>query len=322
MEIEIEYKYIIEIVAMRLAKRCHQFNKMSELKNKNLYPDEETSLLEHYSDFDNVFVGFLPFFKLNKENCDTKSSKKIISLEEAREKDEIFKIIGNYSNVSIYSSNDCYPSDEEILQSGKVKTWKEIIENTEFENYKELNKALMTSIGAFKEELQRDDLLEILDKYTEKNNIWHPTKGMFDYFTKASIYDIIKSANITEIEVEDEFYENRKIIDLTSLTKNEFCKKIDFKDYYIYSKDKKILFSISWDYFFFFIAINEKAFSKQEIEKYFEGFWATENDSHLWYWDKGEIDGLLNNENENIKEKNNKYWWQHAINAIWRVLRA
>jgi hypothetical protein len=266
---------------------------MNELENKHLYPDEETPLLEHYSDFDNVYVGLLPFFKLNKENCDIKSSKKVISLEEAREKDKIFKKIDNYSNMIIYSSNECYPSDEEIAQNGTVLKWTEIIENTEIENQKELNKALMTSIGAFKKKLQRDDLLEILNQYTEKNNIWHLTEGTFDNFTKSSIYDLFKSVNFSEIQVEDEFYENKKVIDLSSLTKSDFCKKIDFKDYYIYSNDKSILFSIGWDYFFFFIAINENIFSKQAIEKHFEGFWASESDSHLWTWEKGEIDRLL-----------------------------
>jgi hypothetical protein len=276
---------------------------MTELENNNLYPNEETPLLEHYSNFDNVYVGLLPFFKLDKEHCDTNSSKKVISIEEAREKDEIFKKIGNYSNVAIYSSNECYPSDEEITQNGIVITWQEIINNTEFENYKELNKALMTSIGAYKKKLQREDLLEILNQYTEKNKIWHPTEGTFDFFTKSSVYNILKSNGINDIEVEDEFYENKKTIDLSTLSQNEFCEKIDFKDYYIYSKTKSILFSISWDYFFFFIAINEEAISKIEIEKHFEGFWATEADSHLWSWEKGEIDRLLNSENQESDEK-------------------
>lgn len=274
---------------------------MNIFQNNNLYPDEETPLLEHYSDFDNVYIGFLPFFKLDKEHCDTNSSKKVISLEEAREKDEIFKKIENYSNMTIYSSNECYPKDEEIIQGGKAISWQEIIRNTEFENYKELNKALMTSIGGFKKKLQRDDFLKILNQHTEKNSIWHPTEGTFDIFTKSSIYDILKSASINEVQVEDEFYENKKTIDLSTLTKEDFFEKIDFKDYYIYPKDKSILFSISWDYFFFFIAINEKTFSKRAIENHFEGFWASESDNHLWTWEKGEIGRLLNT--NNVKEE-------------------
>ena len=236
---------------------------MSEIENKNLYPDEETPVLKHYSEFDIVYVGLLPFFKLDKEHCDTNSSKKVISLEEARKKDEIFEKIENYSNMTIYSSNECYPTEEEISQNGRKVHWNEIIKNTELNNYKELNKALMTSIGAFKKKLERQDLLKNLNQYSDKNNIWHPTEGTFDFFTKSSIFELLTFNGIDEIIVEDEFYENKKTIDLTKSNKSDFCEKIDFKDYHIYDKNKSILFAISWDYFFYFIAINEKVFSKK-----------------------------------------------------------
>ena len=263
---------------------------MSEIEKNKLYPDEETPVLKHYSEFDIVYVGLLPFFKLDKEHCDTNSSKKVISLEEARKKDEIFEKIENYSNMTIYSSNDCYPTDEQISQNGKKVTWKEVIQNTKLNDYKELNKA-------FKKKLERQDLLKVLNQYSDKNNIWHPTEGTFDFFTKSSIFELLTLNGIEEVLVEDEFYENKKIIDLRSSDKSDFCEKIDF-NYYIYDKNKSILFAISWDYFFYFIAINEKVFSKKSIESNFEGFWADEKSSHLWTWEEGEINRLLNSEND------------------------
>ena len=271
---------------------------MSEIENKYLYPDEETPVLKHYSEFDSVYVGLLPFFKLDKEHYDTNSSKKVISIEEAREQDEIFEKIGDHSNVTIYSSNDCYPTDEEIFKNGERVTWKEVIQNTKLNDNKELNKALMTSIGAFKKKLQRDDLLEMLNQYSVKNNIWHPSEGAFDVFTKSSIFELLTLTGIEEVVVEDEFYENKKIIDLTKSNEIDFCEQIDFKDYYIYNKNKSILFAISWDYFFYFASIDEKVFSKKSIESNLEGFWADEKCSHLWTWEEGEIDRLLNSENE------------------------
>lgn len=280
---------------------------MNEIEDKKLYPDEETPVLTHYSDFDSVYVGLLPFFKLDKEHCDTNSSKKVISLEEARKKDEIFEKIENYSNMTIYSSNECYPTDEEITHRGKKVTWKEVIENTKLNDYKELNKALMTSIGAFKKGLERQDFLKVLNQYSDKNNIWHPTEGTFDFFTKSSIFELLTLSGVEEVVVEDEFYENKKTIDLTNSNKIDFCEKIDFKDYYIYNRNKSILFAISWDYFFYFIAINEKVFSEKSIETNFEGFWADEKCSHLWTWEDGEIDKLLNDNTETKKRKN---WWQ------------
>lgn len=283
---------------------------MSEIESKNLYPDEETPVLKHYSEFDSVYVGLLPFFKLDKEQCDTNSSKKVISLEEARKKDEIFEKIENYSNMTMYSSNECYPTDEEISQNGKKVLWNEIIQNTELENYKELNKALMTSIGALKKKLERQDLLRILNQYSDKDNIWHPTEGAFDFFTKSSIFEILTLNGIDEVVVEEEFYESKKTIDLTNSNKIDFCEKIVFKDYYIYDKSKSVLFAISWDYFFYFVAINQKVFSKKSIESNLEGFWADEKCSHLWTWEEGEIDRLLN---ENTETKKKKNWWQQWL---------
>ena len=162
----------------------------------------------------------------------------------------------------------------------------------------------MTSIGAFKKKLERQDLLKVLNQYSDKNNIWHPTEGTFDFFTISSIFELLKLSGIEEVVVEDEFYENKKTIDLIKSNKIDFCEKIDFKDYYIYNRNKSILFSISWDYFFFFIAINEKVFSKKSIEKYFEGFWANEKCSHLWTWEEGEIKRLLNPENDKKTDGN------------------
>lgn len=283
---------------------------MSEIENNKLYPDEETPVLKHYSEFDSVYVGLLPFFKLDKENCDTNSSKKVISLEEARKKDEIFEKIENYSNMTIYSSNECYPSDQEISQNGKKVLWNEIIQGSKINDYKELNKALMTSIGAYHKKLERQDLLKNLNQYSDRNNIWHPTEGTFDFFTKSSIFELLTLNGINEVFVEDEFYESKKTIDLTSYNSNDFCEKIDFKDYYIYDKKKSILFAISWDYFFYFVAINEKVFSKETIESKLEGFWADEKCSHLWTWEEGEIDRLLN---ENTETKKKKNWWQQWL---------
>lgn len=278
---------------------------MSEIENKYLYPEEETPVLKHYSEFDNVYVGLLPFFKLDKEHCDSKSSKKVISLEEARKKDEIFEKIENYSNMTIYSSNDCYPTEEEISKIGKKLLWNEIIQGSKLNDYRELNKALMTSIGAFKKILERQDLLKILNQYSDKNNIWHPTEGTFDFFTISSIFELLTLNGIEEVVVEDEFYENKKTIDLTRSNKGDFCEKIDCKDYYIYDRNKSILLAISWDNFFYFVAINEKVFSRKIIETHFEGFWADEKCSHLWTWKEGEIDRLLNSENEKKTGGNN-----------------
>jgi len=233
---------------------------MDIFNDNKLYPNEDDSLIEHYSGyFDNVFIGLIPFFK-----------------------------------VLNHSVKEDYPDDRKISESGIEIPWIQIIENTEIRNFKDLNKALMTSIGAFKEVLQRKDLLKKLNNYTEAQNIWDPTEGTFDVFTKKRIYSICQSCNLNSLVVQDEFYENMKTLNLNDITCNEFIEKIDFNDYHIYSIDKEVLFTIDWDFYFFLVTFKEDVINKTIIEKSFEGFWATKDDSHSWTWEKGEIESILN----------------------------
>jgi len=152
---------------------------MDIFNDKKLYPNEDDSLVEHYSQyFDKIFIGLIPFFY-----------------------------------VPNYSVKEDYPDDDKILENGIPISWTQIIEHTNIENFKDLNKALMTSIGAFKKVFERQDLLTILNNYTETQNIWDPTEGTFDVFTKKEIYNICKTYNLNSIIVQDEFYEE---VDSTS----------------------------------------------------------------------------------------------------------
>jgi len=279
-----------------------------EIVNKNkLYPDETTPLKEHFSGFTDVFIGLVPFFQSSSKISKAQSSKEILTLEQAQEKDELFKNIETLNGV-IYSTSEEYPEDQEIIETGKPIFWNQIIKNTEIKDFRDLNKALMTSIGAYHKKQRREDTLKILNDYTEKSNIWHPTEGTFGVFVKQQIYNTLNDQKINEIVVIDEHYEDQRVLNLTNLNQSEFISKINFKDYYLYSKDKSILFSIGWDFFFFFISIDNSKIDEKKIESNFEGFWANELDSHLWTWKEGEIENLMN-----TKELK-KSWWNKIMN--------
>jgi hypothetical protein len=249
---------------------------MDIFKENKLYPNEDAPIVEHYSGyFDNVFVGLIPFFK-----------------------------------VPNHSIKEDYPDDAKITESGIEVTWNQIIENTEIKNFKELNKALMTSIGAFKKAFERQDLLKKLNNYTESQNIWDPTEGTFDVFIKKKIYSICKSCNLLSLIVKDEFYEKTKTLNLNVTTCNEFIEKIGFKDYHIYTADKELLFTIDWDFYFFFVAYKGNAIDKSIIEKSFEGFVANKTDTHSWTWENGEVDSILNSSKTETVKTN---WWNKLI---------
>lgn len=283
---------------------------MKIVDDKKIYPDEKVPVLDHFKEnFDTVKICFLPFFQLNADsNISSRKASKQISFEEIKAKDELFKNISGV-NAEIYESNENYPKESEIIKSGKIFNWKKVISDTELENYREINRALRTSIGAYKNPLRRFDLLNKLETYTERNKIWFPVEGQFDTFTKIGIYKLLKKISKDKVFVIDEFYEGKKELNIKNLTESEFVEQIKFKDYYIYSEDKSILFAISWDDFFYLLATKKEHQKAIDEITEIEGFIANEKDSHLWDWEEGEIDKLINEAKKPKKEP----WWKRIF---------
>lgn len=284
----------------------------NEIFNENnIYPHGE-KFKEHFKDFyDSVFVSYLPFFKvenyLSKKNNYSSSEK--ITFEEAKKTIEVLKNIQN-PNADIYNSNEDYPTSIEIYNNGEKVKWETIINQAKLKDASELNKALGTSIGALRKVFKKPELCEKLSSYTTENSIWHPTENYFDIFSKKAIYETFKLFNKNEIEIIDEFYENKILINLNELTEYEFIEKVDFNDYYIYSLDKEILFTIAFDSFYFLIATDK---NKMEIiisENLFEGFLSNSETSDDWDYVPEELEKLLKIEKSQEENLIPKKWWQ------------
>ncbi len=148
--------------------------------------------------------------------------------------------------------------------------------------YPELNTALRTSIGGLNRNFTRPDLMEKLNNFTDHESIYHPTEGAFGILSKIAIRKAFKLLGKNQILITDEFYENTTTIDLDRLTEYEFCDEIGGKDYYLYSADKEILFTIEWDSFFFLIATDHKKMDKLIANDLFEGFLCNDKTEHYW----------------------------------------
>lgn len=284
--------------------------------DKNIYP-HEGKIKDHYKDFyETVFVAFLPFFKVDRQPTDNTNFKKSkqITHEEARQELDILKDIPPF-NADIFSySNKDFPTDQEIFDSGQSICWGAVVKGSGLKNNSELNKALRTSIGALRQVFRRPELTEKLNNYTSNQSIWHPTEGGFDTLSKVAIYKAFKLLDKNEIIVTDEFYETNSTLELDKLTAFDFVEKIGYKDYFIYSLDKKLLFTIEWDSFFFLIATGQESMDKIITSKLFEGFLCNENTEHTWDYGEGEIQKYIDLEEKqkvltaNPKTKNQ--WWK------------
>ncbi|MCZ4221929.1 DUF2711 family protein [Pedobacter rhodius] len=271
--------------------------------DKNIYP-HEGKIKDHYKDFyEAAFVAFLPFFKVDRKNTDNTNLKKSkqITHEEARQEFDILKDI-QALNADIFSySNKDFPTDREIFDSGQAISWDAVVKGSGLKDNSELNKGLRTSIGALRQVFRRPELTEKLNNYTSNQSIWHPTEGGFDILSKVAIYNAFKLLKKNEIIATDEFYETTSTFELDKQTAFDFAEKIGYKDYFIYSLDKELLFTIEWDSFFFLIATGQEKMNKIISAKLFEGFLCNENTEHTWDYEEDEIQKYLD------IEKNKRY---------------
>lgn len=254
-------------------------------KDKQLYPLDDDPVLAHFSGyFDRVYIALLPFFTLDgdKEAYD-RAPRKIISLEEFQERNPILNKLDPDVNRVIYGANENYPSDQEIFGRGREVGWKRVLEGSGIGLLKTLNRVLMTSVGVLRTEFALPEVLDLLNAYTQKEGIYHPSEGSFDVLTRRRIFELLWKYGLEDVVVEDEFYDERKQLVLSKCGEAGFVDRIGGKDYYIYPSNKACLFTISWDYFFFFIGVNSRVMDPKDVEENFEGFWASEKDSHYWY---------------------------------------
>lgn len=251
---------------------------------EKLYPYDGT-IKKHFEDhYDSVFIAFLSFFQLDREETDKSNLKKakLLSHEEALKKVDFLKKLPE-ANREIYKyDSERYPADEEIFRKGKSILWGNIVKGSGFAGYAELNTALRTSIGGLNRNFTRPDLMEKLNNYTERESIYHPTEGAFGMLSKMAIYNAFKLLGKNQIMITDEFYENTSTVNLDQLTEYEFYDEIGGKDYYLYSADKAVLFTIEWDSFFFLIATDQNKMDQLIASNLFEGFLCNDKTDHYW----------------------------------------
>ena len=280
---------------------------MDIFKEHRLYPDGENSILDNFEGYyDCVFIAYSPFFRIKEYKFEKASVQKShqISLEEFKAKNEFFANLPNF-NANVYSyENDAYPEDETIFENAEIVSWEEVRTAASFNDNDEIYKALKTSIGSYRAVFQIVDLREKLKIFTERERIFHPTEGNFEVLSKIEIYNALKNLGKSEIIVVDEFYENEKELNLNLISLKEFVEKIEYKDYYIYPKDKSILFLIEWDSFFYLICSDKKTIDEILKNSRIEGFFCAGETKHTWEWKAKEFEKLLESESQ-VEEKSN-----------------
>jgi hypothetical protein len=238
---------------------------MDDIFNENKIYPHGGKIKDHFREFyDAVFIAYLPFLKVENHH------------EE-------------------------YPTDSELYNHGKIVNWETIVKDAKLKDTAELNTALRTLIGALRPIFRKPELSDKVNALIKKDNIRRPTEGYFDVFTRLGMYKSFKMFNKNEIMLVDEFFEEIKSINLKELTEYEFLEKFGHNDYYIFSSDKEILFTMDWDSFFFLIATDKNKMDRIIAANYFEGFLCDSETTHNWDYMPGELENLLKIEKEQNK---------------------
>ncbi len=207
---------------------------MDIFAEKLFYPNYESSFLSHFKNrYNLIFIAFLPFFRIDNNRIEHPSIQKSnqISDEQLKAKNKEFAQIPEFKAEIFSYENENYPDDKTKIESGKIINWQETKVTASFRNFGEINRALKTSIGSYREVFRSPDLLERLNSVTEKEQIFHPNEGNFEPLIKVKIYKTLKTLNKTDVVVRDEFSETEKRLDLNTISVEDFVEKIEHKDY-------------------------------------------------------------------------------------------
>lgn len=268
---------------------------MSIFEENKLNPPELMPFKTYFKNqFDAIFLAFLPFFRVKDKVFKPHGQQlsKKVSLTEAQDVMPALKALKKAQrNIYLYQ-NDHYPTESEVLSLGERVTWESLRAKAGFSNLGEMHKALRTSIGGLRKPLRREDLAERLRGFTKSEKIYHPAEGRFDPFTKFDIYKAMHLLEKNKLVVDDEFYQKRKELDLDNLKKKDFSHAICSKDYYIYSADESVLFSIGWDDFFYLICSDKPSIEKIRQQVPIEGFYCDNKTNSNWYWTEEELNQL------------------------------
>ncbi|UEG54563.1 DUF2711 domain-containing protein [Mucilaginibacter daejeonensis] len=250
-----------------------------------LYPDYEEPIKDHFKGyFDSVYVSFSPFFTIaNSDAFNSVSSAKLVSDEEYRLLPEAVELSPN-ENRAIYVRDPQYPDNTAIVSSAKPVKWQQIIDHTLISNFAEMSLALRTSIGALRREYERTDLRDILIDQTSDLSVYHPIEGRINVLSLMQMYECLKDLHKTTLVVTDEFFEDRKVIDIGLMSLTQFVTEVHGYMYY-FTEDRTVLFTIEWDSFFFLICADHDLLAHIVARYRFEGFYCDANTTHDWYLD-------------------------------------
>ena len=109
-----------------------------------------------------------------------------------------------------------YPTDQEILQSGKPISWETMRKQSGLNNLEELAIALKSSIGALNENYLRKDLAKKLVACI-KDDLYYPYEDFPSVFLITDLLNVLSSKGAKQLSYSDPLLDKSEIVDVNQL---------------------------------------------------------------------------------------------------------
>lgn len=276
------------------------------------YPKGTEKILEFYEgEFESCFILFHPFLKMKREDGTETETERASSTKANAVPDELAEILNRIklpANAMIYASNENYPEERQIIESGIAISWNQVIEQSNnLNSFQDIQKALKTSIGAYRRIFQRNDLFKNLQEYLKKQKIWSPKEDKINASTKRKLFQIFRLLNLNKI-INDDFKKEKTPIDIKEMTELKFCESMN--SCFIYSLDKEVMIGQDRDTFFCLLLTKNKEIMDKILESIeLEGILCNEETSLPWEFENKEFDELVEKEKEEKNKSKPSKWW-------------
>ncbi|MGY0434833.1 DUF2711 domain-containing protein [Bacillus rugosus] len=107
-----------------------------------------------------------------------------------------------------------YPNDEEIREKGKAVSWKKVMSSCGFQTHAELALALMTSIGALRDECAREDLAEVLHANIN-GDLYYPSEDHISNFHIPGLVKVFGANGSNRFYYSEPIVDNSGFLDIT-----------------------------------------------------------------------------------------------------------
>jgi hypothetical protein len=262
---------------------------MNKIDRDKLGPPDDTPIMGWYGGaYSHGFVAVHPFFTV--EGLDPKTCEHgtlVLSGHAAPDELDLLEWADEESaQRRIGKEITAQGVDGLAKRFGQQISWRTICQQANFTNHCELDRALRTKIGGFRQGLADTAASDRLASYCAEHKIFMPNEGRFEPLMQAGLAALFRGAGFRKVVVGDEFGDDERLVDINLLDRNELWDGMAELPQYgikrLIAPDHSLLAWVHWDSFYTLILGTTESLHELRIDRSFEGFWCSDETDTYW----------------------------------------